>query len=344
MKTVYLDYHATTPLDERVLEKMLPFLTTTFGNPGSKAHSWGMAANAAVKAARNNLAGALRCEPDELLFTSCATESINTALKGAAELLHRKGRHIVSVQTEHSAVLNTLEYLRGSGFEITLLPVNDEGHLDYNQLQECLRDDTILVTVMAANNETGVVHDIQAIGDICRERGILFHTDATQAAGRLPLHLDELHCDMLSLSAHKFYGPKGSGLLYLRNQSDAVRIIPLLHGGGQERGLRSGTLNTAGIVGITEAFTLAESLRKTEMSSLKVLRDRLWKDLKTELPFISLNGSLEQRLVNNLNICFHGIPADKLIASIRDIGVSSGSACSTGKGSYSHVLLSLIHI
>ncbi len=337
---IYLDCHATTPVDPRVLEAMLPFFTEHFGNPASMAHAYGWAAEAAVKNARATIAAGIHAQPEEIIFTSGATEANNLAIKGVAEAYFSKGQHIVTVQTEHSAVLDPCRYLETLGFEVTYLPVQPDGLLNLQSLVESLRDDTILVSVMAANNEIGVLQPLAAIGQLCRDRGILFHTDAAQAIGKIPLNVQTQHIDLLSLTAHKIYGPKGIGALYVR-RSPKVHLAPQLHGGGQEQGVRSGTLYTPQIVGLAKALELAWAEQESEQERIGYLRDRLWHRL-CSLPGIHLNGHPTQRLAGNLNISVEDVDGQALLLGLRSqVALSTGSACSSKSSKPSHVLTAL---
>ena len=338
---IYLDCHATTPLDPRVLAAMMPFLTEHFGNPASVAHAYGWAAEAAVKGARAAIATAIGATPAEVVFTSGATEANNLAIKGVAEAYFAQGRHIVTVQTEHRAVLDPCRYLEGLGFEVTYLPVQSDGLVDLDALAAALRPDTILVSVMAANNEIGVLQPLGEIGALCRDRGVLFHTDAAQAIGKIPLNVDAMSIDLMSLTAHKVYGPKGIGALYVRRRQPRVNLAPQLHGGGQERGLRSGTLYPPQIVGFQKAVELAIADMEPEQMRLQQLRDRLWQAL-ADLPGVELNGHPHQRLAGNLNLSVAGVDGQALLLGLRQVvAVSSGSACSTTTTAPSHVLKAL---
>ncbi|MGG6294069.1 cysteine desulfurase family protein [Leptolyngbya sp. AN02str] len=338
---VYLDCHATTPVDERVLEAMLPYFREHFGNAASKTHPYGWAAEAAVNLSRETLAIAINAEPEELVFTSGATESNNLAIKGVAESYFSKGRHIITAETEHNAVLDTCKYLESLGFEVTYLPVQADGLVDLSELEKSIRSDTVLVSIMAANNETGVVQPLAKIGALCHERGVLFHTDAAQAIGKIPLDVQAMHIDLMSLTAHKIYGPKGVGALYVRRKNPRVLVAPQLHGGGHERGMRSGTLYTPQIVGFAKAVELALAERETEARRIGQLRDRLWATLLMA-GGIHLNGHPTQRLYSNLNISIDGVDGQALAIALRQfVAVSSGSACSSSKTAPSHVLKAL---
>lgn len=342
-RPIYLDCHATTPVDERVLEAMLPYFTEHFGNPSSVSHVYGWEAEAAVKQARAVLAEAIHATPEEIVFTSGATEANNLAIKGVAEAYFQKGRHIITVQTEHSAVLDPCRYLRSLGFEVTLLPVQSDGVIDLTQLEQVFRPDTILVSVMPANNEIGVLQPLAQIGAICRDAGVLFHTDAAQAIGKIPLDVEAMKIDLLSMTAHKVYGPKGIGALYVRRRHPRVQLSPQLHGGGHERGMRSGTLYTPQIVGLAKAVELALAEQDTETKRLTKLRQRLWKQL-SQLGGIHLNGHPTQRLPGNLNISVEGVDGAALLLGLQPcVAVSSGSACSSATTAPSHVLTALGH-
>ena len=340
-RPIYLDCHATTPLDPRVLEAMLPYFTEQFGNPASVTHQYGWEAEAAVQQARTILASAIQAEPTEILFTSGATEANNLAIKGVAEAYFAKGRHLITVATEHSAVLDPCRYLQSIGFEVTVLPVLSDGLIDLNQLAQAIRPDTILVSVMAANNEIGVMQPLAAIGQICRGAGVLFHTDAAQAIGKIPLDVEAMQIDLMSLTAHKLYGPKGIGALYLRRRSPRVQLAAQLHGGSQERGLRAGTLYPPQIVGFAKAVEIALATMETEAAQTAALRDRLWQQIQ-QLDGIQLNGHLSQRLPGNLNISVADVNGQALLLGLQPVvAVSSGSACSSTKTQPSHVLTAL---
>ena len=342
-RPIYLDNHATTPMDERVLTAMLPYFTEHFGNPASISHIYGWEAEAAVKQARNTIAEAIHATPEEIVFTSGATEANNLAIKGVAEAYFNKGRHIITVQTEHSAVLDPCHYLQNLGFEITFLPVQSDGLIDLTQLEKAIRPDTILVSVMAANNEIGVLQPLAEIGTICHEKQILFHTDAAQAIGKIPLDVQAMKIDLMSLTAHKVYGPKGIGVLYVRRRNPRVKLAPQIQGGGHERGLRSGTLYTPQIVGFAIALKLALEELTSETQRLQHLREDLWREL-SQVGKIYLNGHPTQRLPGNLNISVEGVDGAALILGLQPVvAVSSGSACSSATVAPSHVLLALGH-
>ncbi len=335
---IYLDNSATTPVDPRVVEAMLPWLADKFGNPASGSHIFGNAARAAVEAAREQVAQLINADAREIVWTSGATESDNLALKGAAFACQAKGKHLITLMTEHKAVLDTLHELERHGFEATFLAPRPNGLLDIEQFRAAIRPDTIVASVMLVNNEIGVIQDISALGGICRERGIIFHVDAAQATGKIKIDLKRQPVDLVSLTAHKTYGPKGIGALYVRDDAQ-VRLEPQMHGGGHERGLRSGTLATHQIVGMGECFRLAGAAMATEMPRLRALRDKLWRGLSS-LDEVQLNGDLQHRIANNLNISVNLPNCDQMIASLHDIAVSSAAAC-VSDGSVSHVLQAL---
>lgn len=335
---IYLDNHATTPVDPRVLEAMLPYLTEHFGNPSSHGHLFGWKAEEAVEVAREQTALLINAEPREILFTSGATESNNLALKGAAARYRNRGGHIVTCATEHKAVLDTCRTLQEHGSEVTCLPVGPDGRIDLQRLREAFRPDTVIVSIMAANNEIGTLQPIAEIGALCRQREVLFHTDAVQAAGRVPLDVEAMNIDLLSLTAHKIYGPKGAGALYVRQRGRKVRLTPLVDGGGQEQGMRPGTLNVPGIVGLGEALAIARREMPVESPWLLGLREKLRRAIFESLDGVHLNGSLEHRLPGNLNISIGEVEGESLVAALRDIAVSSGAACSSGSLEPSYVL------
>jgi cysteine desulfurase len=343
IRPIYLDGHATTPVDERVLAAMIPYFTEHFGNPASVSHVYGWEGEAAVKQAREILAAAINATPEEIVFTSGATEANNLAIKGVAEAYFSQGQHIITVATEHSAVLDPCNYLKSLGFDITILPVQPDGILDLNELEKALRPETILVSVMAANNEIGVLQPLAEIGEMCRERNIIFHTDAAQAIGKIPLDVQEMKVDLMSLTAHKVYGPKGIGALYVRRRNPRVKLAPQQHGGGHERGMRSGTLYTPQIVGFAKAVEIALAAQATENQRLRELRERLWKQL-SQLSGVHLNGHPTQRLAGNLNISVEGVDGAALLLGLQSVmAVSSGSACSSTHTAPSHVLTALGH-
>lgn len=337
-RPVYLDCHATTPVDQRVVEVMLPYFTEHFGNAASVTHSYGWEAEAAVKQAREYLAAAISATPEEIVFTSGATEANNLAIKGVAEAYFSKGRHIVTLATEHHAVLDPYRYLETLGFEVTILPVQSDGLIDLSLLEQTLRSDTLLVSVMAANNEIGVLQPLAEIGALCRQHQVLFHTDAAQAIGKIPLNVEAMHIDLMSLTAHKVYGPKGIGALYVRRRHPRVQLAPQLHGGGHERELRSGTLYTPQIVGFSKAVELAIAEMPSETQRLTQLRDRLWQALY-QVPGMYLNGHPTQRLPGNLNMSVADVDGQALLLGLQPVmAVSSGSACTAAKLAPSHVL------
>lgn len=337
---VYLDYSATTPVDPRVAAKMIPFLTEDFGNPASHSHAYGWTAEKAVEEARGHVAALIGADPREIVWTSGATEADNLAIKGAAHFYREKGKHLITVKTEHKAVLDSMRHLETEGYEVTYLDVQEDGLIDLEALRAAMRPDTILVSVMAVNNEIGVIQDLEAIGTMCRERGILFHCDATQAPGHMPLDVDAIRCDLMSLSGHKVYGPKGIGALYVRRRP-RVRIECQIHGGGHERGMRSGTLATHQIVGMGEAYRLAKLELDEELPRLRRLRDRLWDGIRSNIPEIYLNGNWEHRSPHNLNVSFAFIEGESLMMALKDIACSSGSACTSASLEPSYVLRAL---
>jgi cysteine desulfurase len=336
---IYLDYSATTPVDPRVAQKMIPYLTEHFGNAASRSHAFGWTTEAAVEEAREQVAALVNCDSRELVWTSGATESTNLALKGAAHFYRDKGKHLVTVKTEHKATLDTMRELEREGYEVTYLDVRPDGLLDLAAFEAALRPDTSVASVMVVNNEIGVIQDVAAIGEICRSRGIIFHADAAQATGKVPVDLAALKVDLMSFSAHKTYGPKGIGALYVRRKP-RVRIEAQMHGGGHERGMRSGTLPTHQIVGMGEAFRLARLEMATENERIRMLRDRLWKGL-SEIEEVYANGDLEQRIPHNLNVSFNYVEGESLIMAIKDVAVSSGSACTSASLEPSYVLRAL---
>lgn len=347
---IYMDNHATTRVDPRVLEAMLPYMSDIFGNAGSTSHQFGWKAREAVDASRGAIAKAIGARPKEVLFTSGATESNNLAIRGVAEKYAQRGKHVVSVVTEHRAVLGPLERLKRGGHEVTLLPViqaPDEraGRVLPEKVAEAIRDDAVLVSVMLANNEIGVIQPLEEIGRICKGRGVLMHTDATQAVGKIPIDVDRLQVDLMSFSAHKIYGPKGVGALYVRRRGPRVRLEPIIHGGGQEDGLRSGTLNVAGIVGFARALGLCLEEMSGEQQRLRGLRDRLYEGLCAALADVTLNGpalgSPELRLPGNLNVSFASVDGEALLLNAKDLALSTGSACTSADPEPSHVLRSL---
>lgn len=342
-RPIYLDCHATTKVDERVIKAMMPYFTQYFGNPSSNAHVYGWEAQAGVNQARDAIASAINAEPREIIFTSGATEANNLAIKGVAEAYFQKGRHIITVATEHKAVIEPCEYLQTLGFDITFLPVAKNGLLDLELLDKTIREDTILVSVMTANNEIGVIQDIEKIGFICRQKEVIFHTDSAQAIGKISLDVQKMNIDLMSLTAHKIHGIKGIGALYIRAKNPRVNLASQIQGGGQERGFRSGTLCTPQIVGFAESIKIALEERERENQRQKELRDYLWQEL-SQLDGIHLNGDLEKRLSGNLNISIEGVNGSALLLALQSrIAVSSGSACSSTSTKPSHVLKALGH-
>ncbi len=336
---IYMDYSATTPVDPRVAEVMIPYLTEKFGNPASRSHAYGWAAEEAVERAREQVAALVNADPKEIVWTSGATESNNLALKGAANFYAGKGKHIVTVKTEHKAILDTVRELERQGFSATYLDPEPNGLLDLEKFKAALRSDTIIVSVMYVNNEIGVIQDIPAIGEICRERGILFHVDAAQATGKVVIDLQKLKVDLMSFSAHKTYGPKGIGALYVRRKP-RVRLEAQMHGGGHERGFRSGTLATHQIAGMGEAYRIAQQEMATENERIRMLRDRLWKGL-SNMEEVYLNGDMDNRVPHNLNVSFNFVEGESLIMAVKDVAVSSGSACTSASLEPSYVLRAL---
>lgn len=336
---IYLDYSATTPVDPRVTEAMIPWLSERFGNPASRSHAFGWDAEAAVEEARANVAALVGADPREIIWTSGATESDNLAIKGAAQFYQEKGRHIITVKTEHKAVLDTARELEREGFEATYLDVQENGIIDLDVFRAALRPDTSVVSVMLVNNEIGVIQPIAEIGAICRENGVIFHVDAAQATGKVEIDLSSLPVDLMSFSAHKTYGPKGIGALYVQRKP-RVRLNAQMHGGGHERGLRSGTLPTHQIVGMGEAFRLAKEEMTTENPRIRALRDILWAGI-SEIEATYVNGDLTRRVAHNLNVSFAYVEGESLMMSIKDIAVSSGSACTSASLEPSYVLRAL---
>lgn len=336
---IYLDYSATTPVDPRVVDKMIPWLYERFGNPASRSHAYGWDAEEAVEHAREQVAALVNADAKEIVWTSGATESNNLAIKGAAHFYSGKGKHLITVKTEHKAVLDTMRELERQGFEVTYLDVREDGLIDLDVFKQALRPDTILVSVMFVNNEIGVIQPIEQIGEICREKGIIFHVDSAQAAGKVEIDLQKLKVDLMSFSAHKIYGPKGIGALYVRRKP-RVRLEAQMHGGGHERGMRSGTLPTHQIVGMGEAFRLAKEEMAAELPRIRKLRDRLLAGL-TAMDAVYINGDMEHRVAHNLNISFAYVEGESLIMAIKDVAVSSGSACTSASLEPSYVLRAL---
>lgn len=337
---VYLDYSATTPVDPRVAEKMIPYLCEKFGNPASRSHAYGWEAEKAVEEARAEVARYINADPREIVWTSGATEADNLAIKGVAHFYKDKGKHLITVKTEHKAVLDSMRHLETEGFEVTYMDVEENGLLDLAKLEAAIRPDTTLVSVMAVNNEIGVIQDIAAIGEMCRRHGVLYHCDATQAVGKMDLDTEKLKIDLMSLSGHKVYGPKGIGALYVRRKP-RVRIEPQIHGGGHERGMRSGTLPTHQIVGMGEAYRLARLEQAEEIKRIAALRDRLKDGIEKNIPEIVINGDMEHRVCSNLNVSFNFIEGESLMMAVKDLAVSSGSACTSASLEPSYVLKSL---
>jgi len=338
-RPVYLDYSATTPVDPRVVDAMLPFLREDFGNPASRSHAYGWKAEEAVEQARAHVAALVNCDPKEIVWTSGATESINLALKGAAQFYKEKGRHVITVKTEHKATLDTCRELEREGFEVTYLDVKDNGLIDWSVFEASVRPDTILVSVMFVNNEIGVIQDIGRIAEFCRAKGIIVHVDSAQATGKVAIDLQPLKVDLMSFSAHKTYGPKGIGALFVRRKP-RIRIEAQIHGGGHERGMRSGTLPTHQIVGMGEAFRIAKAEMATENERIRALRDRLWTGL-SQMEAVYINGDLESRVPHNLNVSFNYVEGESLLMGIKDVAVSSGSACTSASLEPSYVLRAL---
>lgn len=340
-RPIYLDCHATTPLDTRVLDAMLPYFTEHFGNPSSVSHAYGWEAEAGVKQAREIIAEGINASPEEIIFTSGATEANNLAIKGVAEAYFSQGQHIITIATEHRAVIDPCQYLETLGFEVTFLPVGENGLIDLEVLEKNIRSDTILVSVMAANNEIGVLQPLAEIGQICREKEVLFHTDAAQGIGKIPLDVEAMNIDLMSLTAHKLYGPKGIGALYVRSRHPKVRLASQMQGGGQERNFRSGTLYPPQIVGFGKAVELGLADMETEGKRQQKLRDRAWEEL-SQLEGVYLNGHPTQRLPGNLNISVAGVDGTALILGLQPVlAVSSGSACSSQSTAPSHVITAL---
>jgi cysteine desulfurase len=338
---IYMDNHATTPLDPRVLDAMMPYLTDRFGNAASRNHKFGWEAEEAVEEARKQLAALIGADPREIVITSGATESDNLAVKGAAWMYREKGDHIITCVTEHKAILDPCKHLEKEGFRVTFLPVGSNGLVDLDDLRKAITDKTILISIMTANNEVGVVQDVKEIGKIAREHGVLFHTDAVQAAGKIPFNVNEMNVDIASLSAHKIYGPKGVGALYVRRRNPRVLLTPIIDGGGHERGMRSGTLNVPGIVGFGKAAQIAREDMAAESAEMFRLREKLRTTLERELDEIYINGDLQRRLPGNLNMSFAYVEGESLLMGINDVAVSSGSACTSASLEPSYVLKAL---
>jgi len=338
---IYLDYNATTPVDPRVVEEMLPYFSESFGNAASRNHSFGWQVEKVVEDARVLIGSVIGAGGKEIIFTSGATESDNIAILGAAEFYQKKGKHIISSPIEHKAVIDPCHALEQKGYEITFLEVDNNGSIDLNQLTDSIREDTILVSLMAGNNEIGTLNPLKEIGEITRERGVLFHTDATQGVGKIPIDVEEMNIDLLSMTAHKIYGPKGIGALYVRRKKPRVRLSPIMFGGGHERGMRSGTLNVTGIVGFAKALELAMGEMASEAERLIGLRQRLHDKLKSELDYLFINGHPTERLPNNLNLSFGYVEGESLMMGVNELAVSSGSACTSASLEPSYVLRAL---
>ena len=338
---IYMDNHATTPVDPRVLEAMMPYMTNVFGNAASRNHQFGWAAEEAVENARAQIAKLVGATAKEIIFTSGATESDNLAIKGVAEMYREKGNHIITAATEHKAVLDTCKRLEKYGYKVTYLPVQRDGLVNLEELKAAITDKTILVTIMYANNEIGVLQPVEQIGKLCRERGIVFHTDATQAVGKVPIDVNKQNIDILSISAHKMYGPKGVGALYVRRKNPRVQLSAIIDGGGHERGMRSGTLNVPGIVGLGKACELCMEEMPAESKRLTAMRDRLRQTIEKNLDEVYVNGNYEHRLPGNLNMSFLYVEGESLLMGINDIAVSSGSACTSATLEPSYVLKAL---
>jgi cysteine desulfurase len=338
---IYMDNHATTPMDPRVLEEMLPYFMEKFGNSASRNHPFGWAAEEAVELSRERIAKLIGATAKEIIFTSGATESDNLAIKGVAEMYREKGNHIITAVTEHKAVLDTCKHLEKFGFRVTYLPVQKDGLIDLDDLKRAIDDKTILVTIMAANNEIGVLQPIAEIGKMCRERGVIFHTDAVQAIGKVPVDVNKMNIDVASITAHKLYGPKGAGALYVRRKNPRVQLVPLIDGGGHERGMRSGTLNVPGIAGLGKACAIAQEEMPQEAIKMAGMRDRLKDSIMSRLDEVYVNGSMEHHLPGNLNISFAYVEGESLLMGINDVAVSSGSACTSASLEPSYVLKAL---
>ena len=341
MKQIYLDNQATTPLDPEVFSAMSPWFTEKFGNASSRNHTYGWEAEEAVEIARESVAAIIGSLPKEIIFTSGATEANNIALQGAAKNYQNQGRHIITLKTEHKAVIDVCQHLSKDGFDITYLPVDKDGMLNVNKFEDAIRDDTIFASVMHVNNEIGVIQPIKELGAICKNKNVLFHVDAAQSVGKIPLNIDDMGIDLLSISAHKFYGPKGVGALYIRRKDPRVQLQPVMFGGGHERGVRSGTLPVPNIVGMGRACDLAADVMNEENLKITTLRDALLQGIRDENPKTLVNGSMEKRVAGNLNMSFPGVNNEAIIAAIPEIAISSGSACTTSTMEPSHVLLAL---
>ena len=341
MKQIYLDNQATTPLDPEVFSAMSPWFTEKFGNASSRNHTYGWEAEEAVEIARESVAAIIGSLPKEIIFTSGATEANNIALQGVAKNYQNQGRHIITLKTEHKAVIDVCQHLSEDGFDITYLPVDKDGMLNVNKFEDAIRDDTIFASVMHVNNEIGVIQPIKELGAICKNKNVIFHVDAAQSVGKIPLNIDDMGIDLLSISAHKFYGPKGVGALYIRRKDPRVQLQPVMFGGGHERGVRSGTLPVPNIVGMGRACDLAADVMNEENLKITTLRDALLQGIRDKNPNALVNGSMEKRVAGNLNMSFPGVNNEAIIAAIPEIAISSGSACTTSTMEPSHVLLAL---
>jgi len=340
MNKIYLDNQATTPLDPSVLDAIMPYLTSKFGNAASRSHAFGWEAEEAVDIAREQVATLIGATPQEIIFTSGATESINLALKGSAQIEPTK-KHIITFKTEHKAVLDICEFLENSGFVITYLPVNSDGLISLKKLKLAIRKDTFLISVLHANNEIGVIQPIAEIGEICNTHNLIFHVDAAQSVGKIPIDVEKMNIHLLSISAHKIYGPKGCGALYIRRKNPPIELTPIIHGGGHEKGFRPGTLAVHNIVGLGKACEISQQQMNEESIQIKLLRDKLLDGLKSEIPNLFINGTMDYRLTGNLNVCFPSAKSDSIMMSMRDIALSSGSACTSASIQPSHVLKAL---
>jgi cysteine desulfurase len=338
---IYMDYQATTPVDPRVVDKMMPYFSEIFGNAASRTHAYGWESEQAVETAREQIAELINADAKDIIFTSGATESNNLALKGIMDFYQDKGDHLITVATEHKCVIDTARYLKQQGKKLTILPVNEDGTIDLELLKESITDKTIVVSVMGVNNETGTVQDLKAIGEICREKGVFFHTDAAQAYGKVDLDVEDMKIDLMSISGHKIYAPKGIGALYVRRRKPRVRLTPLIHGGGQERGMRSGTLSTPLIVGFGEAARIAKEEMHDEAKRLIELKTYMYEKLNESLESVHLNGSLEHGIPGNLNLSFEFIEGESLMMAIKGLAVSSGSACTSASLESSYVLMAM---
>ncbi len=338
---IYLDYHATTPVDPEVLRTMLPYFTEVFGNAASRNHEYGWTAEGAVEKARAQVANLIGASDKEIIFTSGATESNNLAIQGIAEMYREKGNHIIVSPIEHKAVLDTVEALERKGYKISYAEIDNTGRVKLDKLREMMTDQTILVSIMFANNEVGSINPVAEIGKLCKEKGVFFHTDAVQAVGKVKIDVEAMGIDLLSITAHKIYGPKGVGALYVRRKNPRVRLAPIVHGGGHERGMRSGTLNVAGIVGFGKACEVAGRVMADEMTRISGMRDRLWKAIQNELDEVYLNGHATERLPNNLNVSFAYVEGESLMMAMKELAVSSGSACTSASLEPSYVLKAL---